>query len=48
MKNVFEYPDLRSAADLDFEIKIALPLFETQRTPFFCLWALFEKIAKKR
>ena len=31
MKNVFEYPDLRSAADLDFEIKIALPLFETYK-----------------
>lgn len=29
MKNAFEYPDLRSAADLDFETKIALPLFET-------------------
>lgn len=37
MKNVFEYPDLRSDADLDFETKIALPLFETQRTPFFLL-----------
>lgn len=29
MKNAFEYPDLRSDADLDFETKIALPLFET-------------------
>lgn len=39
MKNAFEYPDLRSDADLDFETKIALPLFETQRTPFLFFFA---------